>query len=101
MNISGNVTAVGARIRLTSVNYIDGTIPTMTYSAADGSYTFAGLSAGTYHIVADLGEVTTPPYNTGYSYRRGHTITVVASDVSDVNFSPVLLNANNPGTNAV
>jgi hypothetical protein len=100
-SISGNVQAVGARIRLTSVNYIDGTIPTMTYSDALGNYTFAGLAAGTYHLTADLGEVTLAPFNVGYSYRTGHTITVVASDITQVNFTPVLLNGPNPGTNAV
>jgi hypothetical protein len=99
--ISGNVIAVNARLRLLSVNYmLQGADVAITYSDASGNYTFSGIAPGIYQIKADLAETTTPPYNSGYSFRTPQVVSVIANNLTGVNFTPVLLNAVNPPNNA-
>jgi hypothetical protein len=65
----------------------------ITYSDANGNFTFSGVSAGQYQITADLNECTTAPYNKGYSFRYPQAVSVIAGNVTNSNFAPSLLNA--------
>lgn len=98
-NISGNVIAVNARLRLRSTAQIQPEAFVDTYSDASGNYTFSNVSAGNYQIIVDLAECVTAPYNSGYSYRNPQGVTVGATSLTGINFTPVLLNAANPNYN--
>ena len=103
--ITGNVQAVNARLRLRQVhpaqNYgLDTT--QRAYSDSNGDYAFTAVAAGTYQIVADLLEATGTYTAASYSFREPVTVTMDAAgdNVANVNLTPIALNAANPVTNS-
>ena len=98
--IAGNVVANNARLCLINTAAQNGNVAAITYSNASGVYTFSNVAPGSYTIVVDLLECVTAPYSTGYSYRNPQGVQVVSNNLTDVNFTPVLLNAVNPSVNA-
>lgn len=99
--ISGNVIAQNAKLYLRSLNWVDGAAPVWVYSDASGNYTFSNVAVGNYRIIVDLSECTVTYLPTLYSYRSAQQVSIIANNLVGVNFSPVLLNANNPPPNAV
>ena len=91
-SISGNVVAHNARLCLRDIHETDA-IPAVTYSDSSGNYTFSGVAVGTYQIIVDLSECIASPYNTGYSYRSPQGVRIIASNLTNVNFTPSHLNA--------
>ena len=98
--VSGNAIAVNARLRLRPSVHTNGLVPQFVYTDASGYYTFVNVPPGPDEIVVELFDGTTAPYNTGYSYRNPQGVQVVATNLTNVNFSPVANNAPNPSVNA-
>lgn len=104
--ISGNVQAVNALIRLRAVfPGPKNVLPNggRTYSDASGNYSFSSIPAGVYEVIANLSECITAPYNTGYTFRRFGFVTMDAAgdNIANLNFTPVALNAANPPNGAL
>jgi hypothetical protein len=93
--IAGNCVANNARVQLTPVLYSNSTQSLTAYTNSSGAYTFTNVPAGVYHMVADLLEVSAAPYNTGYVFVAGTTVSMDAAgdNLNDVNLTPVLKNS--------
>jgi hypothetical protein len=95
-NLSGNCVAVGARLSLFSTHQSSavGQTPIITFSDASGNFVFTNVATGDYKLTADCSSANAP-HNTGYSYRQSRSVHVDISNLTDVNFSPQLLNSQN------
>ena len=99
--ISGNVgpSYSGVVVTLTG-NNSNGTVSTSATSDSSGNYSFTGLVAGNYVLRA----LQTTVSSQLYKYYTGHSVSVLASDVTSattfagVNFSPTAANAANTPT---
>jgi hypothetical protein len=99
--VSGNAQAVNARMILIAIPSTNGETYQEVYTNSAGDYTFNNVAQGPYKLTVDLSQCVTAPFNVGYSYRQQIHVIVVTNNLSGLNFSPILLNANNPPPNAV
>lgn len=90
-SVAGNAVANNARLRLVNTSHGVGDSELVTYTSSIGDYTFSSVPVGTYHLIADLNECSASPYNTGYVFRKTVSVSVVASNLTAINLTPVLL----------
>ena len=95
-NISGNVgiAATGISVRCFSTSGVATPVSLYGYSDSSGNFTFTGLAAGTYRLVADTRDLTGT--YAGYIYRSPVEVLLDGTNnASGVNLRPTAPSASN------